>query len=129
VTARRVTAVAIALTVLAAVVVHDALAPTRFQHHRSPATLVFAGLLATALLALAPRIRSRGIVLGAGIAAGGALATFVSGLAWGGVPDPLVHGGIAFNLADVAIAAGDALLLVAALTHAWTNRTRLREPI
>jgi lipoprotein signal peptidase len=129
VTARRVTAVAIALTVLAAVVVHDALAPTRFQHHRSPATLLLAGLLATALLALAPRIRSRGIVLGAGIAAGGALATFVSGLAWGGVPDPLVHGGIAFNLADVAIAAGDALLLVAALLHAWTNRARLREPV
>jgi lipoprotein signal peptidase len=129
VTAPRVTAVAIALTVLAAVVVHDALAPTRFQHHRSPATLLLAGLLATALLALAPRIRSRGIVLGAGIAAGGALATFVSGLAWGGVPDPLLHGGIAFNLADIAIAAGDALLLVASLLHAWTNRARLREPV
>ena len=68
-------------------------------------------------------------MLGAGIAAGGALATFVSGLAWGGVPDPLVRGGIAFNLADVAIAAGDALLLAAALLHAWTNRTRLREPV
>jgi lipoprotein signal peptidase len=129
VTTRRLTAVAIAFTVLATVVVHDVLAPTRFHHHRSPATLLFAGLLATALLALAPRIRSRGIVLGAGIAAGGALATFVSGLAWGGVPDPLVHGGIAFNLADVAIAAGDALLLVAAVVYAWTNRARLREPV
>ncbi len=128
-TTRRLTAVAIAFTVLATVVVHDVLAPTRFHHHRSPATLLFAGLLATALLALAPRIRSRGIVLGAGIAAGGALATFVSGLAWGGVPDPLVHGGIAFNLADVAIAAGDALLLVAAVVYAWTNRARLREPV
>jgi lipoprotein signal peptidase len=129
VTTRRLIAVAIAFTVLATVVVHDVLAPTRFHHHRSPATLLFAGLLATALLALAPRIRSRGIVLGAGIAAGGALATFVSGLAWGGVPDPLVHGGIAFNLADVAIAAGDALLLVAAVVYAWTNRARLREPV
>jgi len=91
-------------------------------------TLVVAGLLAAALLALAPRVRSRGIVLGAGVAAGGALATFVSGLAWGGVPDPLVRGGVAFNLADVAIAVGDALLLGAALLHVWTNRTRLREP-
>ncbi len=127
--APRRTAIAVALAVLAAVVVHDALVPTRFHHHRSPATLLFAGLLATALLAFAPRIRSRGIVLGAGIAAGGALATFVSGLAWGGVPDPLVHGGIAFNLADVAIAAGDALLLFAALLHAWTNRARLRESV
>ncbi|MDX6442118.1 MAG: hypothetical protein QOE43_1847 [Gaiellaceae bacterium] len=128
-TARRSTAVTVALTVLAAVIIHDALAPTRFHHHRSLATLVMAGLLATALLALAPRIRSSGVVLGAGIAAGGALATLVSGLAWGGVPDPLVHNGIAFNLADVAIALGDALLLVAALLYAWTNRARLREPV
>lgn len=128
-TARRSTAVTVALAVLAAVIIHDALAPTPFHHHRSLATLFIAGLLATALLALAPRIRSSGVVLGAGIAAGGALATFVSGLAWGGVPDPLVQGGIAFNLADVAIAFGDALLLVAALLYAWTNRARLREPV
>ena len=45
-TARRRTAIAVALTVLVAVVVHDALAPTRFVHHRSPVTLVVAGLLA-----------------------------------------------------------------------------------
>jgi lipoprotein signal peptidase len=129
VTARRSAAVAVALAVLAAVVMHDALAPTRFHHHRSLATLLLAALLATALLMLAPRIRSSGVVLGAGVAAGGALATFVSGLAWGGVPDPLVGGGIAFNLADVAIALGDALLLVAALLYAWTNRARLREHV
>jgi lipoprotein signal peptidase len=128
-TVQRRTAIAVALAVLVAVVVHDALAPTRFVHHRSPMTLAVAVLLAAALLVLAPRVRSRGIVLGAGFAAGGALATFVSGLAWGGVPDPLVGGGVAFNLADVAIAAGDALLLGAALLHAWTNRTRLREPV
>ena len=129
VTSRRSAAVAVAFAVLAAVVIHDALAPTRFHHHRSLASLLVAGLLATALLTLAPRIRSSGVVLGAGIAAGGALATFVSGLAWGGVPDPLVRGGIAFNLADVAIALGDGLLIVAALLYAWTNRARLREPV
>jgi lipoprotein signal peptidase len=129
VTTRRSTAATVAFAVLAAVIIHDALAPTRFHHHRSLATLLVASLLACALLALAPRIRSSGVVLGAGIAAGGALATFVSGLGWGGVPDPLVQGGIAFNLADVAIAVGDALLIVAALVHAWTNRARLREPV
>jgi lipoprotein signal peptidase len=129
VTSRRSAAVAVAFAVLAAVITHDAFAPTRFHHHRSLATLLLAGLLATALLTLAPRIRSSGVVLGAGIAAGGAVATFVSGLVWGGVPDPLVRGGIAFNLADVAIAFGDGLLIVAALVYAWTNRARLREPV
>jgi lipoprotein signal peptidase len=129
VTARLLAAAGAAVAVLAAVVVHDALAPAAFEHHRSPLTLGFAGLVGLALLALAPRVRSAGIVAGAGIAAGGALATFVSGLAWGGVPDPLVHGGIAFNLADVAIAGGDALLIVSALLHAWRNRARLSEPV
>jgi lipoprotein signal peptidase len=105
VTSRRSAAVAVAFAVLAAVVVHDALA------------------------SFALPIRSSGVVLGAGIAAGGALATFVSGLAWGGVPDPLVRDGIAFNLADVAIAVGDALVLIAALLYAWANRARLREPV
>lgn len=127
--ARLLAAAGAAFAVLAAVVVHDVLAPAGFEHHRSPVTLAFACLVALALLALAPRVRSAGVVAGAGIAAGGALATFVSGLAWGGVPDPLVHGGIAFNLADVAIAGGDALLVVSALLHAWTNRARLSEPV
>jgi hypothetical protein len=127
--ARRWAAAGVASAVLTAVVVHDALAPVRFQHHRSPVALVFAGVLALALLAFAPRVPSRGIVLGAGLAAGGALATFVSGLAWGGVPDPLTRGGIAFNLADLSMAGGDAVLLAAALLHAWTNRARLSEPV
>ena len=127
--ARRWAAAGLALAVLAVVVADDALAPGRFVHHRSPVALAFAGVLAFALLAFAPRVASRGIVLGAGLAAGGALATFVSGFAWGGVPDPLTRGGIAFNLADLAMAGGDALLLAAALLHAWTNRARLSEPI
>ena len=124
------TAVAAAAAVVAATLIHDALAPSRLSHERSTAVLVGAGLLATALLALAPRARSRAISLGAGTAAGGALATLVTGLAWpGGVPNPLVRGDVAFNLADVAIAAGDALLVGGALVLAWTNRHRLREPV
>lgn len=124
---RRVAAGAIALAVLASVLVDDAVEPMRYTHHRSPLVLVGAGALAAALLALAPRIRSAVVAVGAGIAAGGALATLVSGVAWGSVPDPLVRGGIAFNLADIAIAAGDALLLAAVLAHGWRNRTRLQE--
>ncbi|MDX6487362.1 MAG: hypothetical protein QOF43_2515 [Gaiellaceae bacterium] len=117
-----------ALVVVAIVVADDALDPTVYRHHRSLAVYALAGVVAAALLTLAPRIRSIPVALGAGIAAGGALATLVSAIAWGGVPDPLVRGGVAFNLADLSIAAGDALLVVAVLAHAWANRDRLRAP-
>ena len=81
------------------------------------------------MLTFAPRVRSRVVSLGAGIAAGGALATLAAGATWSGVPDPLVRGGVAFNLADLAIVLGDALLIGGALRHAVRNRDRLRESV
>ena len=123
-------ALAAAVAVVAATLLDDLLAPSRLSHERSPVTLAGAGLLAAALLLLAPRARSLGMALGAGIAAGGAASTLVAGLAWrDGVPNPLVRGGIAFNVADVAIGGGDALLLGAAFFHAWRHRDRLFEPV
>jgi lipoprotein signal peptidase len=123
-------ALAAASAVVAATLADDALAPSRLSHERSPVTLVGAGLLAAALLVVVPRARSLAMSLGAGIAAGGAAATSIAGVAWReGVPNPLVRGGIAFNVADLAIAGGDALLLGAALLHAWRNRDRLLEPV
>ncbi len=123
-------ALAAAGTVVAATLLDDLLAPSRLSHERSPVTLAGAGLLAAALLLLAPRARSLAMSLGAGVAAGGAASTLLTGLAWhSGVPNPLVRGGIAFNVADVAIGAGDALLIGAALLHAWRNRHRLLEPV
>jgi lipoprotein signal peptidase len=115
--------------VIATDLVHETTTPTPFHHVRSPMALVLAALIAAALLLLAPRIPSIGIALGAGIAAGGALGTLVSGLAWSGVPDPFVHGEIAFNVSDVAIACGDALLLGAALLYGWQHRRELRQPV
>lgn len=127
---RRRLACAAALVVLAATLAHDAVAATAIRHARPFLVLVLAGVVAVALLALAPRIRSWVVALGAGVAAGGALATLVSGFAWaGGVPDPLVRGGVAFNLADIAIAVGDALLVAGVCVHAWVNRTRLTHPV
>jgi lipoprotein signal peptidase len=126
---RRGLAVAAALSVLGVDLVHETLTPTPFHHLRSPGVFVLAALIAIVLLALAPRVPSVGVALGAGIAAGGALGTVVSGLAWNGVPDPLVRGGIAFNISDVAIGVGDAILIASVLVHAWTHRARLREPI
>lgn len=119
-----------AAVVVTATLVDDLAAPSALSHARSPVALVGAGILAVALLWLVPKARSAAMSLGAGIAAGGAVATLVAGVAWpGGVPNPLVRGDVAFNVADVAIAAGDALLLGAVLWHAWRRRTRLFEPV
>jgi len=127
---RRRLALLAAATVLAADLAHDAAAGARFHHPRPTSVLALAVVLAAALLWLAPRVASRAVALGAGIAAGGALATAASGFVWAaGVPDPLTRGGVAFNLADVAIGAGDLLLVAGALAHAWVNRARLREPV
>jgi lipoprotein signal peptidase len=100
------------------------------SHERSP--VVYAGglVVGIALLRLTPRVGSRLISLGSGLAAGGALATVVCGLAWrGGVPNPLTRGDVAFNLADLAIGLGVVLLIGGSLLHAWANRGRLHEPV
>jgi lipoprotein signal peptidase len=114
--------------VLAATLIDDLIVSSRLSHPRPLVVLLGAGVLAAALVMLAPRVHSLVVTLGAGVAAGGALATLVAGLAFeDGVPNPLMRGGIAFNLADVAIALGVALLVAGALVHAWTNRAHLRE--
>ena len=119
-------ALAAAAFVVAATLVDDWVSSSPFSHARSPLGLAGAGALALALLVAVPRAGSAAMSLGAGMAAGGAIATLVAGSAWPeGVPNPLVRGGVAFNVADLAIAAGDALLLSAALWHAWRNRASL----
>jgi lipoprotein signal peptidase len=123
-------ALAAAAAVVAATLVQDALAAGRLSHPRPVIVLLGAAAIGIALLALAPRARSWPLSLGAGVAAGGAVATAIAGLAWrAGVPDPLVHGGVAFNLADVAIAGGDALMVAAALSRMWRQQASLRAPV
>ncbi|HEY2310640.1 MAG TPA: signal peptidase II [Gaiellaceae bacterium] len=127
---RRWLAVAAAGLVLAADLSDSAAARTVYFHPRPLWLLAAGATAAAAILVLAPRIPSLTLSLGAGTAAGGALATFVAALVWSrGVPDPLVRGSVAFNLADVAIAAGVALLLASALLVAWQRRHQLRHPV
>jgi lipoprotein signal peptidase len=104
--------------------------PSVLSHERPFALYAVAVALASALLLLTPRVGSRLVSVGSGLAAGGALAIAVCGLAWpGGVPNPLSGGDVAFNLADLAIASGVATLVVGVVVHAWRNRARLSEPV
>ena len=67
------------------------------------------------------------------MALGGAAGNLLAIALWPslpGVPDPIVAGGIAFNLADVAVGAGFLVLLPpATLVFAVQNRQRLFEPV
>jgi lipoprotein signal peptidase len=88
------------------------------------AALVWAGAVA--------RVRSASIAVAGGIVLGGAIGNLVSIALWPslpGVPDPLVAGGVAFNLADVAVAVGFVLLLPATVVFGMQNRERLFDPV
>ncbi len=127
---RLLAAAVTALGVLALDLTEEALTPTPFHHPRAPEALLLMGVLALAVLAAVPRAPCLALSLAGGVAAGGALGNVVSALAWrAGVPDPLVHGRYAFNLADVALVLGDAALLTTALVVAWDQRRRLRLPV
>jgi lipoprotein signal peptidase len=98
-------------------------------HDRSTVYVVggAAASLVWALLILLTR--SPSIALAGGFMLGGAAGNLLSAALWPGVPDPLVAGDLAFNLADLSIALGIALLLPATIVFAMRNRARLFEPI
>lgn len=96
-------------------------------HDRS--ALYVAGVAAAALVwgGAVALVRSTSIAV-----AGGAIGNLVSIALWPSlpaVPDPLVAGGVVFNLADVAVAVGFVLLLPATVVFAVQNRERLFEPV
>jgi lipoprotein signal peptidase len=127
---RRRIAVALGLAVLCADLIDSAASRTVYFHARPLWILACGAAAAVALLVLAPRVPSLTLSLGAGSATGGALGTLAAALVWSrGVPDPLVRGSVAFNLADVAIAVGSALVIASALLVGWRRRHALRQPI
>jgi lipoprotein signal peptidase len=127
---RRRIAAGAALVVLSADLVDSAVARTAYFHPRPLWLLAGGAAAAAALLVLAPRVPSLALSVGAGIAAGGAVGTLVAALVWSrGVPDPLVRGSVAFNVSDVAIAVGSALLVASAVLVGWRQRAALRQPI
>jgi hypothetical protein len=90
-------------------------APTKAWdfHHRSHTWSVLAVALLVAVLALA-LLPSRLVAAAAGVVAGGVLGNVVSAHRHGGrVPNPLVVGTLALNLADVFVLAGVPILIFA----------------
>ncbi len=87
-----------------------------------------------AIVALVPRFPSSAARTGAAIAVGGALGNLMAVLIWAqGVPDPIVvtaaSTGIAFNLADVFVFVGDAIMLSAVVIYAIRNRAVLHSTV
>jgi hypothetical protein len=101
-----------------------------YGHPRSIGYVVLAAAMCVALLAVVPRVPSRALACAGAIAVAGAAGDGISALLWrGGVPNPIVAGGIAFNVADVYAVAGAVGLVGAAVVFAARNPHRLRESV
>lgn len=109
--------------------VHKASAGPAFVHERSALYAVGIALACGAWATAVVLLRSPSIALAAGPLVGGAAGNVLSLAVWPGVPNPLVVGGLAFNLADVSVGVGLLLLLPAVLVFAARNRDRLFEPL
>ena len=100
-----------------AVLLHDR--PTRYVVAGGVLSLGWAGAVALT--------RSSSIAFAGGVVLGGAAGNLVSFALWpslAGVPDPILAGGLAFSLGDVAVLVGFALLIPSVLVFR-TRRARL----
>ncbi len=94
-------------------------------HQRSHAWSVLAVVLLVAVLLLA-LLPSRLLAIAAGVVAGGVLGNVVSAHRHGGrVPNPVVVGMLALNLADVFVLAGAPVLIFALARVAIRYRERI----
>ena len=131
---RRLELLAIAIVFAAIDLTYKLATPADYHHARSRFAALVIAVVIVGLVVYVPRVPSRVAVVGAAVAAGGALGNLVSLLVWKqGVPDPLVvqgaTRGIAFNLADIFAFTGDVLLLSAVVVHGLRQRARLNEPV
>jgi lipoprotein signal peptidase len=101
-----------------------------YGHPRGVGYVALAAVLVAFLVAFVPRVPSLPLSLAGGVAAAGALGNAVSALAWrGGVPNPIVAGAVAFNVADLCAVMGAAGLVGGAALHAVRHPELLRQPI
>jgi hypothetical protein len=121
--------VAVALLLTAVDLGQKASAPV-YGHPRGVAYVAIAAALTVLLVAFVPRVPSRALAVAGGIAAAGAFGNLVSALAWrGGIPNPIVVGEVAFNVADLCAVTGAAALVLGAVIFALRNPALLRQPI
>ena len=103
-----------------------------FLHDRPTGYVVAGAALSLAWAGAVALTRSSSIALPGGVVLGGAAGNLLSFALWPslpGVPDPIVAGGLAFSLGDVAVLGGLVLLLPGGFVFAVRNRARLFEPI
>lgn len=101
-----------------------------YGHPRGVTYVVFAAALTLLLVLFVPRVPSRALAVAGGVAAAGAFGNLVSALAWrGGIPNPIVVGQVAFNVADLCAVMGAAALVLGAVLFALRNPALLRQPI
>jgi len=122
---------ATAVLVAGADLVHKALAvdAATLVHERGRGYVLLAAVATAWALALVAA-GSPGLAVAGGVLLGGAAGNLLSLPVWGGVPNPLVAGPVAFTVADVAAVLGGLVLVpLAAGSLAWRRRATLREPV
>lgn len=121
--------IAVALLLTAADLGQKASAPV-YGHPRGVGYVLVAAAITALLVLFVPRVPSRALAVAGGAAAAGAFGNLVSALAWrGGIPNPIVVGEIAFNVADLCAATGAIALVLGAVLFALRHPALLRQPI
>jgi lipoprotein signal peptidase len=120
--------IAVALLLTAVDLGQKASAPV-YGHPRGAGYVVIAAALTVFLVVFVPRVPSRSLAVAGGVAAAGAFGNLVSALAWrGGIPNPIVVGGVAFNVADLCAVGGSIALVLGAVVFGLRHPTLLRQP-
>jgi lipoprotein signal peptidase len=109
--------------------VHKASSDAAYVHGRSSGYVVLVAVLTAMWTTAIVLTRSLSIAVGGGVLAAGAVGNVMSLAFSPGVPNPLVLGPIAFNLADVFVLSGFVLVAGATLVFAVRNRDRMGEPV
>jgi len=126
---RRIVLLAVAAALTAVDLAEKAAQPV-YGHPRGAAYVLVGAAVVVALVLLVPRVPSLALSVCAGIAAAGALGNVVSALVWRtGVPNPLVLGDVAFNVADVCAFVGAVGLVGGAALFALRHPALLRQPV